>query len=67
MSIECYYHWCQHHSQDEPFCSLCDCVARPDEIFDFAKLRCEELKNSSPSYQQQQACKEVDVDLEEPK
>lgn len=32
MTIECYYHQCPKHEREEPFCTLQDCIATPQEI-----------------------------------
>jgi len=47
--IECYYHWCKHHSinwqpDEGPFCDRTDkCVATETELKHFAILRKEEM------------------------
>lgn len=49
--IECYFHWCRHHSIHDgedigPFCCEYNCVATDQEIESFRQLRKEELKES---------------------
>lgn len=36
---ECYYPWCEYHSQDEPFCKLDGCVASAEDLKMFYELK----------------------------
>lgn len=37
--IECYYHYCEHHSKYEPFCNNMECLATEKQLIEFKKLR----------------------------
>jgi hypothetical protein len=43
---ECYYHWCEYHHKDEPFCSLDMCVRTTRQLENYAKLREVELEQN---------------------
>ena len=40
---ECYYKWCEHHEQDEPYCLNNECTADAKALIVFEQLRNEEL------------------------
>jgi hypothetical protein len=45
--IECYYHWCEHHPKDEPFCPEETCLASKEQLKEFMNLRVEEVSRQS--------------------
>lgn len=42
--IECYFRECKYHDKEEPFCTLTECKATPEESEQFAQTRTEYLK-----------------------
>lgn len=54
--IECYFRECHYHKKEEPFCTLFQCKATPNEIVELTQMRKEYLesfgrKNVDGSYE----------------